>query len=217
MLDERHLAYTGDRPEARAIVPPHAHEVLDVGCSAGTVGLALKANGHTVTGIELATTLADKATEVLDDVIRADAGDGLRALASQGRRFNAILFLDVLEHLEDPWAAVAAGRDVLAPGGCFVISLPNVTHWTTYAAMLHGTWPRRERGIHDSTHLRFFGRRDVRSLVEGVDLRIDTFRRIYRARETAGRFDGLAGVLGRLWPDGFTYQFLVRAVDANEP
>src|SRR4051812_43810771 len=39
---QRAVAYGGDRPDVRELVPAHARRVLDLGCSSGAVGAALK-------------------------------------------------------------------------------------------------------------------------------------------------------------------------------
>ena len=46
-----------------------------------------------------------------------------------------------------------------------VVSLPNVAHWSTYAHLARGSWPRKPEGIFDATHLRWFTLRDARELL----------------------------------------------------
>jgi SAM-dependent methyltransferase len=64
-----------------------------------------------------------------------------------GQRFDAILLISVLEHLEDPLSALAACRRLLAPGGRLLINVPTwlgkiglefsafVLHWSPAAEM----------------------------------------------------------------------------------
>src|SRR6185436_5899861 len=112
---ERRVAYfQHDRPEVRALVPPLATRVLDVGCGAGLLGGALRfRRGARVTGIEIDRTAAARAGEELDDVRVGDALACMRSLPAA--TFDAVVFADVLEHLAEPEQALAQARRLLAP------------------------------------------------------------------------------------------------------
>lgn len=89
-------------------------------------------------------------------------------------QFDLLIFADVLEHLEDPWLTLQKWLTVLKPGGCVVISLPNVQHFlVSFALVFRGSWEYRERGILDRTHLRFFTRKTMRKLIKDSGLVIE--------------------------------------------
>jgi 2-polyprenyl-3-methyl-5-hydroxy-6-metoxy-1,4-benzoquinol methylase len=167
----RAAAYESARPEILALVPRGARRVLDLGCATGALGAAL--DGASVTGVEVEPQYAAEAEARLDRVICADAEALARGGDLEARlgRFDVLVAGDVLEHLVDPWTALRAYAALLEPGGTAVISLPNVNHWTAYAALARGTWPRRAQGIFDATHLRWFTLRDARALLEQAGLR----------------------------------------------
>jgi 2-polyprenyl-3-methyl-5-hydroxy-6-metoxy-1,4-benzoquinol methylase len=157
----RKAAYERARPEILEHVPRTATRVLDLGCATGATGAALKARQPaTVVGIELDPVYAAEAATRLDDVIVGDA----ETVEPQGT-FDAMIAADVLEHLKDPWTALRRYAELLEPGGTAVVSLPNVGHWSTYANLARGTWPRKPEGIFDATHLRWFMLRDARELL----------------------------------------------------
>jgi SAM-dependent methyltransferase len=166
----RAAAYESARPEILALVPRGARRVLDLGCATGALGAALDAE---VTGIEVEPEYAAEAERRLDRVIHADAEAVARESDLEARlgRFDALVAADVLEHMVDPWSALRTYAALLEPGGTAVVSLPNVNHWTAYAALARGTWPRRPDGIFDATHLRWFTLRDARALLEQAGLR----------------------------------------------
>ena len=85
--------------------------------------------------------------------------------------YDAILFLDVLEHLRDPDGVLRAARDWLRPGGRVLCSLPNVAHWRVRLALARGRFDYTENGLMDATHLRWFTRRTARELLTRAGLR----------------------------------------------
>src|SRR3954449_12837683 len=207
----RVAAYERARPEITVHVPPTARRVLDLGCATGTTGAALKARQPAeVVGVEREPDYAREAEGRLDRVIVAD----VEQLDPTGLgRFDALIAADVLEHLVDPWAALRRYAALLEPGGTAVVSLPNVGHWSTYAHLLRGTWPRRSEGIFDATHLRWFTLRDARELLEQAGLRPPAGVRRGWILQRGSRLDALVPPLLRI--PGirtlFTFQYVIAA------
>jgi SAM-dependent methyltransferase len=149
--------------------------VLDVGCATGYIAERLTARGCAVTGLEQDARAAARAEEHCERVVVGDvesAGD--RAAVGDG--FEVILLGDVLEHLVDPWSALRAMHDLLAPGGVVVTSIPNVAAWTVRAELLRGRFEYTEHGLLDRTHLRFFTRSTAHALVHGAGFAIERER-----------------------------------------
>ena len=68
-------------------------------------------------------------SEYFDDVKRGSYKDGVRSedlqsLTFGDNIFDAVIALDVFEHIADPWKAFAEVRRVLKPGGCAFITFP---------------------------------------------------------------------------------------------
>lgn len=165
---QRSAAYTTPRPDVFAMVPIGSCSILDVGCSNGALGKSLKMAlpGRQVCGIEFDSRFAGDAAQHLDFVVNADLNslDWREALA--GRTFDCIIFADVLEHLVDPKRCLLQARQCLRPGGCIVLSLPNVRHLSALRSIfLDGRFPQRDRGIFDSTHMRWFTLSDAHDLL----------------------------------------------------
>jgi hypothetical protein len=99
--------------------------------------------------------------------------DALPSLVKeQGGRYDALLFLDVLEHLADPWSILQGSHALLRDGGHAYVSVPNVAHWTVRKELLLGRWEYRDNGLMDRTHLRFFTLESARELMESARWRI---------------------------------------------
>jgi len=164
--------YETPRPEVQGLVPADARNILDLGCSTGALGEALKhRQGASVVGVELSESFADEARDRLDRVIVADLEAFARGPAPPEAPFDCLIAADVLEHLVDPWEALRRGVEMLAPGATVVVSLPNVFYWRTLGrAVASRRWPREAEGIFDRTHLRWFGTGDAHELLENAGL-----------------------------------------------
>ena len=152
------------REDLAVRVPEGAEAVLDVGCSRGATAAALRRRGvRWVAGIEPDPEDAAAAAEVYDHVLCAR----LEAVGEDFvGRFDAILFGDVLEHLEDPSDALARVRPWLTPGGVVVASVPNLGHWAIVDDLLRGRFDYVPYSILSGTHVRFFTRRTLVDLFE---------------------------------------------------
>jgi len=157
--------FTHSRPEVRALIPVGARVVVDVGCGAGAMGAALKAErpGVEVRGIEPNAEAAARARPVLDDVA---TGSGEGSMPVGWPMPDCVVLADVLEHMLDPWKALRHWRSRLGPGGSAVVSLPNIGHWSVLEALSQGRWDYAEDGLLDRTHLRFFTRATAIEMLE---------------------------------------------------
>jgi methionine biosynthesis protein MetW len=224
MNDARRLSYTSPRADVFEMVPVTAAAILDVGCSNGALGASLRAAkpGRSVMGVERDPELFAEAVPKLDRVVQADLDTFDWASAFAGTAFDCIIFADVLEHLVDPGRQLKEAQNHLRSGGCVVISLPNIRHVTSFCSIfLKGTFPRRDRGIFDRTHLRWFTRQDARDLVREAGMEIEEFSYALRLFD---RGDGMINKALRKLLDPvaafapirefLAYQFCLRAVKA---
>jgi len=209
-VDALAAAYENDRPEVRALVPLGARRILDVGCSSGALGAALKAASPdvTVVGLERDPDYAAVARERLDRVLEVDLDD---PVPLDEAPFDVVVAADVLEHLRDPERALARLVEGLAAGGAVVVSLPNVRYWETFWQLgVKGTFPRRSMGIFDRTHLRWFTLHDAYVLLQDAGLEVVHVRRVLRPRPTGPSDGRLVRLLARGPGRTFlTYQHLL--------
>jgi SAM-dependent methyltransferase len=167
---------TTERPEIHDLIPLSARRFLDVGSNDGGFGawLKLQVTGREVVCVEPDRAQAEKARAWCDHVIPEFYPEALRQVSGE---FDCITFNHVLEHMVDPWDALAQTRDRLSEGGCVVAVVPNIRYLPVAADLvLRGRWDYQPSGHLDKTHLRFFTRSSVRPLFEQAGLNVDVLR-----------------------------------------
>ena len=96
-----------------------------------------------------------------------------------------------------------------------MVSVPNVRHWeSVFAIAVQGRFPRRNEGVFDRTHLRWFTLHDAWSLVDQAGLDVEEVeRRIRYRRVGAAKETPAARLIARIpGPRAFlTYQHVIRA------
>lgn len=103
-------------------------QVLDVGCGGGILSEAMARSGARVIGIDLSQAVLDVAElHALEGKLaieyRAIAAEELAA--ARPGSFDLVTCMEVLEHVPDPAAALAALASLVKPGGHVIISTLN--------------------------------------------------------------------------------------------
>jgi SAM-dependent methyltransferase len=104
--------------------------VLDLGCAEGRLACELARRGHRVTGADISARQLEKAQAnarslgVTLETVKCDIESGRGAL--EGRVFDAIYLMDVIEHFRNPVAALENLRPLLSEDGRLFIHTPNV-------------------------------------------------------------------------------------------
>lgn len=148
--------FGGDRRQMLKYIPPSVKRTLEFGCGFGGFSALLKKEfGAETWAVEINTTAAQEAAKKLDRVINTDAADCLQDLPDG--YFDCIVFLDILEHLIDPYSLLLGVKSKLTKEGLIVASLPNIRYYRNLVKLVvHGDWDYQDKGVLDKTHLRFF-------------------------------------------------------------
>lgn len=223
---QRDQSYTTARSDIVEMVPLDARAILDVGCSNGALGRGLKERqpGAIVCGIEYDKAFASEASKQLDFVVNADLNTMDWRAALGDRKFDCLIFADVLEHLLRPQECLAFALQHLNPAGCVVVSLPNIRHLSAFHSIfVTGRFPQRDRGIFDRTHLRWFTISDAEDFLSNAGLKIASSSTALRwGDQGGGLINRLLNKLPstvknwRLVREFFTYQICFKAIKKDE-
>ena len=122
------LAAHFDR-DAKSLRPFQGLRILDIGCGGGLISEPLARLGAMVTGIDAAEAniavarAHARGADLEIDYRQASAEE----VSAAGERFDAVLALEVVEHVADVDAFVRAAAALVRPGGVFVASTLNRT------------------------------------------------------------------------------------------
>jgi len=135
---------------------------FEMGCGNGLMLHMLRRRGWQVTGSERGGEATRIARESFGVPVVEDGADAL----DPALRFDLILLIQVLEHLDDPVAVIQKLASRLAPGGRLIIGVPNFVSWQAAfggAAWFHLDVPR---------HLRHFSQTSLVAMLRGQGFEI---------------------------------------------
>lgn len=197
---------------AQRLLPPGGR-VLDIGCASGGLLARLRSQAGHLAGLELSASAARAAAQIGDQVVCGALEDP--QLPFQPASFDLVVLADVLEHLADPPAGLARAIAWCRPGGAVLVSVPNVAHWHARLTLLRGRWPQDESGTFDASHLRWFTRESLRTLLADAGLRdveldaiVPALRNHLRPARLALRAEPAWQGLGRRAPGLLGYQIV---------
>jgi len=208
------------REDVAPYIPSNARSALEVGCGKGGFGTTLRqrlgAEARLV-GVEAHPDQARiaRAGHGFDEVV---SGYFPVALADRNEKFDAVFFIDVLEHVLDPWTMLQDVHGFLTARGAVVAAIPSIQYAPVVRALLRGGWDSTETGTLDRTHLRFFTRAIIIEMFEGAGYRVVDCQGANSAWNTDWWKRTLKRRMWlRLMPDSEWLHFMVVAVPHGRP
>lgn len=156
--------------------------VLEFGCAYGRLTKYMKETlDCRVYIVELDPEAYASARPFAEDGVCGDIEKGEWVERFASRRFDYILFADVLEHLRDPEKALRQATMLLKEQGEVIVSLPNVAHFDVLSNLYRNRFHYTEVGLLDNTHVHFWGKEDLENMSKGAGLQIIVLDGVYVA------------------------------------
>lgn len=222
VYDEKFKMYSGGvNPKVLKHLEPN-QKVLDIGCSDGSLGEAIKKIYNSeVVGVEISSLASLEASKKIDKVFQ---GDILKIDIPYSKGyFDVIILADVLEHLINPLEVLKKVKHYLNPNGYIIVSVPNIANWSVRLNILFGSFNYAQQGILDSTHLRFFTFKSIENLLISAGfkiVKIETLRgslnllllqRILAKAKLLNFYIMIDNFMSDRWKTLFAQQFVLKA------
>lgn len=152
--------------------------LLDVGCGNGSFAAFASARGWQPVVIDSSPAACEHARSTYGlEALTTAFPESSRDPGLEARSFDAVTFLDFLEHVPDPRAAVKRARELLAPGGVLLVNSPNHASVLCLAIDALGRLPfppirRRLEQYYHPSHVSVFNPRSLRRLVRDTGLEV---------------------------------------------
>lgn len=152
-----------------------ARTVLDLGCGNGSFTRALIREGFDAYGCDASPSGIARASQLHPDRFRvASAYDDLRDVFGERRIYDAIVSVEVVEHLYAPRTFAARAHEALRPRGTFVLTTPYHGYLKNVALALSGKLDAHFTALWEGGHIKFWSPQSLSELLrrEGfVDMR----------------------------------------------
>jgi SAM-dependent methyltransferase len=143
------MQYLASRQDAlwgveRALRAHGAKRILEVGCGLGYLTYALRQSGYDATGIDISQEAVAFARQSYGDYFSTESLES--HLANSNAVYDAIVMVELIEHLEEPIELLEKTLPLLKPGGRIVLTTPNRTYlgydesWATDLPPVHLWW-----------------------------------------------------------------------------
>jgi len=107
----------------RTLLPCNKARVLDVGCATGSLLAALRQRGWETTGVEISGPQAEYGRLKRNLDLR---NGSLEEIRFPGEYFNVVIASHLIEHLNNPASFAEEVYRILASGGYFFVTTPNI-------------------------------------------------------------------------------------------
>lgn len=156
--------------------------VLEFGSANGRLTRYLHEKKHcSVTIVEIDEDSGKEAAEYAEEsYVGPKQGDiGQYYWAKTEKKYDSIIFADVLEHLSNPREVLLKCLSVLKDTGKILVSIPNVAHNSILIDLFNDKFIYDKTGLLDQTHIHFFTNTTFREMLKNTGLYIYRTEPIY--------------------------------------
>ena len=153
---------------------PKNKTVLDVGGGFGALGEEFEKKGNKVCNLDSSPLAIEESKKRVSESFVADITN-FEEISEKlsSRKFDVIVFADVLEHVYDPFSVLEVYSKFLSENGKIIISVPNIATWLMRLKLFFGNFNYSDTGTLDRTHIRFFTKKSISRLVKKAGYEIE--------------------------------------------
>lgn len=163
-------------------LPPARARVLDAGCGEGQLSYRLAKLGYSVTGIDLPGPSLEKARALLaSSDYRWDIIAGsVEEFGAVNPSFDAVVSIEVIEHLYRPVTFLKNMARALRPGGILILSTPYHGWLKNVAISTLGLWDWHHQALDEGNHIKFWSKRTLSAALAKAGLEAVEWRGVGR-------------------------------------
>jgi len=147
-LNHYYHTVKGEERVKQSLAMVEGDEVLDVGCWAGAITHLLGQRHQRVVGVDIHKDCIEVAKKKfhLPNIEFIRTNQELRPLSEE--KFDSIIALELIEHLEQPLTFLRRLKSLLKPGGFLIVSTPNAVSYLVFLRSLLRGVPKYVQRIH---------------------------------------------------------------------
>jgi len=157
-----------------------AHSILDLGCGNGSFSALLQAENFLVVGCDASASGIAHARKAHPAVEFFEHDISNPLPSSFADAFDAVVSLEVVEHLMQPRHLAARAYSALRPGGVLIMSTPYHGYLKNLALALTNKFDSHWHPLRDFGHVKFFSRRTLSQLARESGFSVRNCARVGR-------------------------------------
>jgi len=187
--------------------------VLEIGAGYGETIIYLKESGKAKEAIGVDLNYDESKTDSYERLDKFIFGDIEKlSLDEYEEKFDVIILADILEHLNNPIELLKKLKKNLKIDGEIIASIPNIRSLNALNKIfIKGTFAYEKEGLFDSTHLRFFCKKDIIALFSESKYHVDHIESALKSYKPKSLKKNINKITFGLFEEFLTTQYFIRA------
>jgi 2-polyprenyl-6-hydroxyphenyl methylase/3-demethylubiquinone-9 3-methyltransferase len=157
-----------------------AKAVLDLGCGNGSLTAALHREGFTMAGMDASASGIAVASRSYPGISFGHSDLAMPLPAELRHKSDAVIAVEVIEHLLLPRQLFQRAKEALRPGGVFIVTTPYHGFLKNLAIALTNKFDDHWHPLRDYGHVKFFSRATLEQLFGEQGFATGRFARVGR-------------------------------------